>query len=91
MKKKYWIWRPKKLLNSAWSDISYFTRGKKFVTVDVKFVTEQKSKQHSSNPYKLAELVLLSTYLGRRTSKVRVGKILPEMEAIWAVTAIKMD
>lgn len=45
----------------------------------VRFASEEKAIIHSANPLKLEDLALLPTYLGKRISKARIGRIPSEI------------
>lgn len=64
----------KKCLRQIWKDIVYLA------TVEVQFNWKEKAKQHSRATFKTDEVLFLPTYLGRRTSKIRVGEILLEVD-----------
>lgn len=58
--------------------MSYLARGRKGGKVEVQFWEITTARLHSVTPLKTEEVMLLTIYFGRRTSKVRVGNILPE-------------
>lgn len=70
-----------------WQDV-YLARGNPFTRIEVRFTRESKDRQHAKLLLKSNEMVLLPTYLGRRTFKVKVGEIPTVVDIAWLVTAI---
>lgn len=55
-----------------------------YATIEVLFKTEPKTKH-----IKMAVMVLLTTYLGRRTSKIKIGDI--PLEVVAAIMSVLED
>lgn len=47
-----------------------------------------KDRKHSDRMLKTEEVLLLPTYLGRRTSRIRIEEVPPEVEVGWAMAAL---
>lgn len=56
--------------------------------VEVRFKNAATTRLHSVTPLKTNKVLLLPTYLGWRTSKVKVGGMPPEINTAWLVDAI---
>lgn len=80
-----------KCLNLIWSDISYLTRKKKFIPMRLNLYPRKKPSNTPPATLKTSEVVLLQTYIGRRTSRVKVGEIPPEVTAAWVIATIIME
>lgn len=63
---------------SIWKPKTYVTRRKRFGTVVVRFATEDEPGQHSREPLKSDEGMLMPKYLVRRVTKLRISEIPPE-------------
>lgn len=51
--------------------------------MEVQFQELATVRMHSATPLKMDELMLLSTYIGRHASRVRVEDIAPEIDVAW--------
>lgn len=81
----------KKCLAPVWDKITYYRRGSSYATLEVRFASGEEVKRNSDKTLKTKEVVLLPTYLGRRTSKVTVAEIPPEVEPDRIVDALCQD
>lgn len=68
-----------KALRPVWQAISYIARGRKYWTVEVKLWETATARLNSATPVKIEEIVLLSIYFGRCTTRVGVENIPPEV------------
>lgn len=57
--------------------MSYITRRKTFRTVEVRMTNEIKARLYWAKTLKTEEVILFTMYMRRRTSKVRILKVLP--------------
>lgn len=62
------------------NEITCLARGKIFGTFEVRFKTEEQTRNRSSKVLKVAEWILLPAYIGR-TSKVKINNVPPPPEA----------
>lgn len=53
--------------------------------------SEEKAKYYFTTTLKSEEVILLSTYTGRRTSRMRIVNIPPEVDATWLLAALTVD
>lgn len=56
--------------------ITYINRGKRYGTIEERFASKDEAKKHSTTSLISTELLLLPTYLGKRTSKVKIEVII---------------
>uniref|UniRef100_A0A0L8HUC8 Uncharacterized protein n=1 Tax=Octopus bimaculoides TaxID=37653 RepID=A0A0L8HUC8_OCTBM len=77
-----------KYLKAMWCDIDYITRGKKFGTVEMRM---RNASQHSVKTLKTEDVGLIPMYMGMRTSRIRIGRIPPEIDLMWLVMAVVMN
>lgn len=59
--------------------------GNKYVSVEPKFHTEERVRQHSVDALKTQETLFVPTYLGKRVANVRVEEIPLELNVAWLV------
>lgn len=52
---------------------------------------KRKDKFHFPEILKTEEVILISMYIGRRSSRVRITKIPPEVDTTWLVAAMTVD
>ncbi|XP_052829386.1 uncharacterized protein LOC128249544 [Octopus bimaculoides] len=74
-------------LKSIRKQTTFVTRGRTYATVEVRFATEVEAIKNSTEAIRSEEWVLLPSYCGKRVARVRVGKVLPELEEAWLMTA----
>lgn len=55
----------------------YVKRGRRFSAIEVRLKIEQQEKTFSANLLKTKEIILLPTYTGKRTSRIRISNVPP--------------
>uniref|UniRef100_A0A0L8GVB3 Uncharacterized protein n=1 Tax=Octopus bimaculoides TaxID=37653 RepID=A0A0L8GVB3_OCTBM len=69
-------------LNEVKPLTTFYARGSKFGTVEVRFTSEKEAKKHSTVPLRTARWALLPTHCRRRAARVRIGRSPPEIDPV---------
>lgn len=69
-----------KCLSLIMKYVTYFTRGTKYATIEVHFSASEKAREFSDKTLKTEKVVLLSSYMGRRTSCVSISEVPPHVD-----------
>lgn len=77
-----------KCLGPVLGDASLVSRGEAYATVAVKFSTTEGARKNSDKTLKTEEAVLLPSYMGRRTSRIRIEDVPPETEVTSGMAAL---
>lgn len=78
----------KKCLQPIWADRTYITCGRRYRTVEVRFKREEIARQHSSQAPQREQTVLFPICTGRKTLKIKVANIPPEVDTAWLMSTI---
>lgn len=68
--------------------MTFVGRGYKDWTVEVRFITKVEAALHATNFFRNEKVNLLSTYKDKRSVRLRIGKVKPEIKLEWVVAAI---
>lgn len=77
-----------KCLAPGLREVSFFTHGMEFATVEVHFSSVEGVRRPSDKTLKTAEAVLLPSYMGQHTSCIRIEVVPPEAEVAWVMAAL---
>lgn len=66
----------------------HVNRGEAYATVAVHFHTVEDACKSSDKTLKTDEAVLLPSYMGHRTSSIRVEEVPPEADIAWMMAAL---
>lgn len=79
-----------KFLDFIGKYITFYTRARKYGTVEVRFTWEEVTWKHFIESLRTAEWLLLPTYLRKHISRGRISRVLPETKELWLVAAVLM-
>lgn len=79
------IW---KYLHPVLGDVSLVKRGETYATVAVRFSTAEEARRNSDKTLKTEEAVLLPSYMGRITSRIRIEEVTPETKVTRVMAAL---
>lgn len=74
-----------------WNKIIHVGRGRRVATDEEQFADEKTAKDLSTMTLKNKEVILLPTYLGRETAKLKVEEIPAGIDVVWISAAITYD
>uniref|UniRef100_A0A0L8FHC2 Uncharacterized protein n=1 Tax=Octopus bimaculoides TaxID=37653 RepID=A0A0L8FHC2_OCTBM len=67
---------------------TFYSRGRKYGTVEVQFKNKEDAKKLSTVALRTTKWTLLPTYCGRRAARISIEKVLREINVEWLVAAI---
>lgn len=77
-----------KYLGPILNQIKYLAQGTSFATVVARFETAEELRKFSIRVLIDENLALLPLYIGRRTSRMKIKSIPPEMEVAWIIITL---
>uniref|UniRef100_A0A0L8FKL1 CCHC-type domain-containing protein n=1 Tax=Octopus bimaculoides TaxID=37653 RepID=A0A0L8FKL1_OCTBM len=66
----------------------YINRGRKFGTVEMRFATIEKATKHATTILKTPKIALLPSYRERRSVRIRIPRVPPEIKPKWLVATV---
>lgn len=72
------------------NNITFYTWGRRYGTVEVRFASEQVALKHFIESLRTNEWLHLSTYLRKRVPNVRIGRVPSEIKEVWLVADVSM-
>uniref|UniRef100_A0A0L8GL55 Uncharacterized protein n=1 Tax=Octopus bimaculoides TaxID=37653 RepID=A0A0L8GL55_OCTBM len=70
------------------NEAMYIGRGRKFGTVEVRFATIEEATKHATNILRSTKIALLPSYRGRRSVRIRIPRVPPEIKPEWLVATV---
>lgn len=77
-----------KCLAPVSADIKHSSRDSKYATVEVRFSSVEAAMKHSVKTLRTSEMVLLPSYMGCKTSHIRIEEVSVEVEVAWVLATL---
>ena len=78
-------------LREAWQGVWYVARARLFGAIEVLYTSENVVWQHSVLPVRSEEFILYPTYMGRKTTTVRIKNISPDIDIWWVASCVVLE